>query len=232
MINDISRPLILLGSNANIYKLYELCQSVGYTIAGIIDDDYLGQGSFKDIPIIYAEKELYERTEYFCNNYQFFCATNWIPGSEFKRNTDKRTKLLELLDSLELPVATIVSPLAQVSNYARLGKGIFVDAFATIEPMTTVADYCSFYPYSYLGHDSVVGKNTVIQRYSFITSDVTVEDHVYLGIYSQVSRSYTTIRSNTFLHPSITILRDTAVNEEISLAGRDLRKVYYKVEVL
>lgn len=231
MINDTSRPLILLGSNANIYKLYELCQSVGYTVAGIIDDDYLGQGSLKDIPIVYAEKELSERTDYFCSNYQFFCATNWIPGAEFARNTEKRFRLLALLDSLELPVATIVSPKAQVSDYAKLGKGVYVDAFATIEPMTVVADYCSFYPNSYLGHNSSIGKNTVVQRYCFITSDVKIEDNVYLGIYSQVSRSYTTIRSSTFLHPSITILRDTTNGEEVSLVGKDLRKVYYKVEI-
>jgi UDP-3-O-[3-hydroxymyristoyl] glucosamine N-acyltransferase len=203
MINDTTLPLIFLGSNANIYKLYELCQNVGYTIAGIIDDDYFDQEQFQGIPIINSESDLQNKVDFFRNTYQFICATNWIPGPEFVRNREKRHRLINTLDRLNLSLATVISPQAQVSKHAAIGDGVFVDAFATVEPNTKISNHCSMYSNSYLGHNST--------------------------LYSQLSRSHVNIKDNTFIHPGITILRSTEENEEVSLIGKDLRKVYHNV---
>jgi hypothetical protein len=46
-----------------------------------------------------------------------------------------------------------------------------------------------------------------------------------------VSRSKVTISAGTFIHPSLTMLRGTSTNEEVSIAGKDLRKVYQQIEV-
>ena len=229
MINDTTLPLIFLGSNANIYKLYELCQNVGYTIAGIIDDDYFDQEQFQGIPIINSESDLQNKVDFFRNTYQFICATNWIPGPEFVRNREKRHRLINTLDRLNLSLATVISPQAQVSKHAAIGDGVFVDAIATVEPNTKISNHCSMYSNSYLGHNSTLGRNTVVQRYCFITSDVLVGNNGYLGLYSQLSRSHVNIKDNTFIHPGITILRSTEENEEVSLIGKDLRKVYHNV---
>ena len=40
-----------------------------------------------------------------------------------------------------------------------------------------------------------------------------------------------TIKQGTFIHPNIMLLRGTEQDEEISLVGKDLRKVYQPVEI-
>lgn len=229
MINNTSKPLIFVGSNLNIYKVYELVESLGITIAGIIDNDYHGQGNYKDIPIIAREEDIASLKD----QYQFLCVTNWIPGTDpiITRNNQKRQRLINLLDSLEVEQATIISNLAQVSTRSNLGKGVIIDAFAMVEPNVTVNDYTTIYPYAVIGHDSVIGKNVVIQRYCLITSSVNIQDNVYTGLGSRVSRSKVTISAGTFIHPNLTMLRGTSPNEEVSLAGKDLRKVYQQIEV-
>ena len=233
MINDISRPLILLGSNSNIFKIYELCTSIGYTIAGIIDDDYNGHGEFNGISVIGTEQDLIDNTSDYKEQYQFICATNWIPSNDavYIRNQNKRSRQINLLDKLVLSVASIVSAHSQISVHSVIGKGVIIDAFSIIEPNVTIGNYTTIYANSYIGHHSTVGENTVIQRHCFITSDVTIENNVYFGLCSKICKSNTIISSNTFIHPGLMLLRSTATNEEISLVGKDLRKIYHNVVI-
>lgn len=229
MINDVSIPLILLGTNANILKIYELCIECGFTVAGIIDDDFYGQGQFCTIPVIDNEQNIAN----YVNRYQFICVTNWIPDSNpiYIRNRAKRDRQLALLESTNAILATVVSPLAQVSRYSTIGNGVVIDAFSVVEPGIIIADHVTIYANSYVGHGSRVGKNTVIQRHCFITSNVTIGNDVYFGLCSKVCRSHVTIENNTFIHPGLMLLRGTDINEEVSLVGKDLRKIYHNVVV-
>jgi UDP-3-O-[3-hydroxymyristoyl] glucosamine N-acyltransferase len=229
MINDTSKPLVFLGSNANIFKIYELAESIGYTVAGIIDDDYHGQGKFKGIPIIAKEQDIADLRD----THQFLCVTNWISGTEagVTRNREKRHKLINLLDSLEVTQASMVSSKAQVSSYSTIGNGVVVDAFAVVEPYVIIDDHVTIHNHSIIGHDSTVGRNTVIQRKVLITSYVIVGDNSYLGIGSRACKSHSVIGKGTFIHPHIMVLRSTTENEEVSLAGHDLRKIYQNVEI-
>jgi len=222
MYNNTSLPLILVGSNSNIFKLIELAESCGVTVAGIIDNDYSGQRHYKNIPVIGEEQDLHK----FKATHQFLCATNWTPDPAFARNREKRSRQLELLK--DYPMATLVSPLAAVSKFSTIQPGTIVYSFASVEPEVTVGQNTILYDYSIIGHESHIGNNVVLQRYCLVTSLVTVEDNVYMGLCSRASRSYTTIANDTFLHPNIMILRNTNPNEIVSLAGR---KTYSEVVV-
>jgi UDP-3-O-[3-hydroxymyristoyl] glucosamine N-acyltransferase len=227
MINDTSRPLILLGTNSNLLKLLELCQEIGYAVAGIIDDDYHGQG-YEDLEVICREAELAEGRSYYRDRYQFFCATNWVPDdyAVAQRNRDKRARYTGMMRQYALQPATIVSPRARVSQHARIGAGTIIDDFAVIEPRVTIGEHCIIHSHSTVGHDSTIGAGCMLQRYVGITSLVTVEERCYFGIRSAVLRSDVTIGEGTFVHPNLMLLRGTGYSETVSLAGRDLRKVY------
>jgi NDP-sugar pyrophosphorylase family protein len=219
----------MLGSNSAIYKFVEIFEDIGYNVAGIIDDDFHGQGKFEDFPIIASESELKENIESYKKNYQFICITNWIPNKDDLitiRNKEKRIRLTALLDELDLDVATAISPKANVSRKSKLGKGVIVDAFAVIEPGVIVGDYTVVYAHTLLGHDCVIGRSCVLGRYSSVISFVTVEDMVYFGHFSRANKPNTTVAMGTWLYPSIMIHRSTQTNEEISIAGKDLRRVY------
>ena len=126
MINDTSKPLIFVGSNANIHLYADIAKRIGYTIAGMVDDDFHGQGNFHGIPIIARQDELRD-TERF-KDYQFICVTNrqpkWLTLNYTVRDSDKRQQLIELMESSGLNIATIISPSSEIGSYnTKIGKG-------------------------------------------------------------------------------------------------------------
>lgn len=222
--NDKQRPLVLLGSNSNIFKLIELAESCGCRVEGIIDDDYHGRGEYKGIPVIDTESNL----DKYSDSHQFICATNWTPDPGSARNREKRTRQLALIGQLNLQLATLISPLAAVSSRSVIRPGTIVYPFASVEPEVVVGSHSILYDYSIVGHESRVGNNVVLQRHVLVTSLVTVENNVYMGLCSRACRSNTTIGNGTFVHPNIMILRSTEHNEVVTLAGR---KTYPEVIV-
>lgn len=233
MLNNTKLPLIFLGSNSNIHWLVDVAVRAGYDIVGIIDDDYHGQKQFQDIPIVATQDNLIiNRRNY--NGYQFFCATNWQPDDVLipaqSRNRQKRFDLINLLESQQLNVATIVSPGAEVSTYqVSIGRGTFIDSFCVISPMDKIGNYTNVYSHANIGENTVIGNHCVLQRHVQLAGSVTLGDRVYMGFYSLANRHYMHIADDTFVHPSMTVMRDTVPGEVISLAGRDLRKIYNRV---
>jgi UDP-3-O-[3-hydroxymyristoyl] glucosamine N-acyltransferase len=154
------------------------------------------------------------------------CATNWTPGADSARNRQKRARQLALIRQHDLPLATLISPLAAVSRHAVVQSGTVIYPFVTVEPEVVVGSHSILYDYSVVGHESQIGHNVVLQRQVLVTSLVTVENNVYMGMCSRACRSHTTLGDGTFVHPNIMLLRGTAPNEVVSLAGR---KTYAQV---
>ena len=233
MINNTRVPLIFLGTNTNIHWLVDIAVRIGYDVAGIIDDDYHEQKQFQNIPIIATQNDLITNREYY-SNYQFFCATNWQPDNTLvpghTRNRQKYYKLINILQSQQFNIATIVSPSAEVSNYqVHIGHGSFIDSFCVISPMDKIGNYTNIYSHVNIGENSTVGDHCVLQRHTQLAGGVSLGNRVYMGFYSLASRHDTNIADDTFVHPSMTVMRDTVPGEVISLAGRDLRKIYNRV---
>ena len=221
-------PVILLGTNSNITKLVDLIHSTGREIRGIIDDDYYEnpQSQFKDISVLGTEQILRDDPGFYRNHFEFICATNWTPDAHIERNRQKRSRQLALIDELGLNCATIIGNQAVIGSNSRIGAGTVIYDFAVIEPEVTIGEHSIIYDYAIVGHESHIGSNVVLQRKCLVTSLVTVEDDVYMGLHSSITRSNVRIGQGTFLHPGIMILRSTERGETVSLVGRDLRKAY------
>lgn len=230
MINDTSKPLVFLGTNASIWAMVDAVKKLGITVAGIIDDDYHGAGQFQTLPILALESDL---QDIFWKDYQFFCATTWLPDDQLDpwsvRSRTKRGNYIDLMERLDLDVATIVHPLSTVVSYnVNLGKGVYVDHSVYVGSNTTIGDYTMLLAFAGIAHDNIIGRNCVVQRYSVISGGVKLEDNVYLGVGSSVIRDNITVATGTFVHPGILLMRGTQPGEVVSLVGKDLRKVYYK----
>lgn len=233
MINNTRVPLIFLGTNTNIHWLVDIAVRIGYDVVGIIDDDYHGQKQFQDIPVVATQDDLISNRRIY-DRYQFFCATNWQPNDVLipaqSRNRQKRFELINLLESQQLNVATIVSPSAEVSAYqVSIGRGTLIDSFCVVSPMNKIGNYTNVYSHTNIGENTVVGDHCVLQRHVQLAGGVTLGNRVYMGFYSLANRASMHIADDTFVHPSMTVMRDTVPGEVISLAGRDLRKIYNRV---
>ncbi len=230
MINNTSKPLVFLGTAASIWYLVDAASMLGIHVAGVIDDDYHGQGNFESLPVLAPELQLSDPA---WKDYQFFCATAWQPddklGPWHARNRAKRMSYIDRMDQLKLDVATLIHPTAAVSSRnVHLGQGVFIDHHTYIGSNTVIGDYTNVYFSASAGHNNVLGRNCVMQRYCVITGGVKLGNNVYMGMKSAVVRDDVIISDGTFIHPGLTLLRGTEENEVVSLAGKDLRKVYFE----
>jgi UDP-3-O-[3-hydroxymyristoyl] glucosamine N-acyltransferase len=230
MINDTSRPLILIGSNSALFFLQDLCDELGINIAGIIDSDYYSNtAQLSGIPVIDTEQvfDNAEQLAHYKANYNFFLATNWFPlGIGRDRESEKRKRLMQVIDQFDLPCISLVSPDARIQKTTQIGKCVLVDAFVYISANNIIDDYVTFQTGSGIGYHNHVQRNVVFQRWAGMMHKSTVGEDAYIGLNVQIFGDGLTIGRGTIIHPCIAIRRDTSENEIVSLVGKDLRKTY------
>ncbi len=230
-INDVSKPLILVGSNSALYILLESCEQIGIQVHGIVDSDYYGNTeTICDVPVIGTEDFLKDQTNQ--ENYNFFCATNWIPENNpiHIRNKQKRFNLISKIEEHNLNCITIIDPKANVSKYSSIAPGVFIDVNARIEPNVSIGKYSSVMCNTIIGHDTTIGKNCVIQRGCYITANCTLEDNVFVSVASKLLKNGAHYGENTFIHDGIYIRRSTIKNEIVSMQSKNQKRLVYYIE--
>jgi len=238
MQNSDQRPLILLGTNVNLYHQVEMAELNGMKVVGVIDSDYYGNtDTICDVPVIDTERVFDdpERLAHYRENFQFFCAVVGLPEKNpvTMRNYEKRLMLLDLIDQHDLPCVSLVSPHASISSLAKIGKGVFIDHFVTIEAKVELEDYVSVYGYSMINHFTKVGRNTQFHRYSSIGSFCTVGENSHFSPMSRALKAKLKFGKNTWIQQGISIMRGTVENEIVSVDGNNTRRVvlnHYIVE--
>lgn len=213
-----------------MYLYLEICQDYGIDIAGIVDGDYFGNTeTYCGLPVIDTELAFDdpEKLKYYKENFNFFCATTWTPMPDpiTVRNREKRLRMIDLIDQLELPCISLVGKKAHVSSYAKIGKSCFVADLSYIEPRVVLDDYVNIYGMSYIGHSASIGRNSLVQRKCVITCDICVEDNVYIAAMVSAFKEKTRISTGTFVHECVYINRGTIKNEIVSLEGENMRRV-------
>lgn len=225
MVNDNSKPLILLGSRWSLGVIKRICNQNGIEIAGILDNDYYGNTkTLGGIPVIDTENNI----EKYKDTYNFFLASIWTPEktSEAIRNRNRRQELIDLIEHNQLPCLTLIDKNSVVDDDVSFGKNCLVDCFVVIGEQNTFGDYVSVYHQAGFGHHNHVGNHCVFQRKSGITSNSIIEDYCYFGLNSNVLGSDLKFGAGTVVQPGLNLLRGTNENEVVSLAGKDLRRIY------
>jgi carbonic anhydrase/acetyltransferase-like protein (isoleucine patch superfamily) len=225
-INDRSKPLIFLGTNSCLGKYIDVCKEHNIKIHGIIDTDYYGNTPFiDDLPVIDSEDGLVEKIEFY-KQFNFFCATNWLPEKTSSRNTTKRYRQIDLLDQLGVNVISLADSKAKISTTCIIGRGSFIDCFALIEPHCVIGDYINIFAYVGLGHHTTVMRNSVIQRHCSIAGNCVFESNTYIGIAVKALKTGARFGANTFIHECVYIRRGTIPNEIVSLHGENMSRVH------
>lgn len=229
-INDTSKPLIFLGSNSALYILSEVCEIVGIKIAGIVDKDYYGNTpSICDIPVIGSEDTFFDNVDN-RTNYNFFCATNWIPIKHpvHERNKNKRIYLLELIQNFKLHCISIVDPSAKISKNATIEEGVFIDSYVRLEPKVHVGKFSNIMYNTLIGHHTKLGTNCVVQRCCVITGGCVLNDNLYVSVACKLLKPGATFGANTFIHEGIYLRRGTIENEIVSLSSHNQSRVIHQ----
>lgn len=228
--DDPVRPVIFLGSSNNMTRFADVCALNHRHIAGIIDHDYWGNTQeLSGIPVIDTEQCFQdpERLSYYRDNFDFFCASTWSPEQApyGQRNRDKRRRLIDLMDELDLSVTSLIDPWSRIATDAQIGRGVFVDAFTLIETGCQINDYVSVYAYSAIGHHTRIMRNSVIQRKCSIAGQCCLEEETYVGTEVRALKPGAVFGAGTFIHEAVYIRRGTVANEVVKQDGVNMSRV-------
>jgi hypothetical protein len=213
-----------------LHRLTETCEQVGIRVHGLIDSNYWGNTeSICDVPVIDTEHSFADPDKllYYKSNFNFFCATNWIPENNpvSVNNTKKRLYLLDLIKQYKLECITLADPDSQISKHSTVGRGVYIDWNVQINTMTTIGDFTNIYCGTVIGHHNTIGTNCVFQRYSMLIGDNTVGDNVYFGLCVKALKHGAKFGSGTIIHEAIYIRRGTVENEVVSMESDNLRRI-------
>jgi carbonic anhydrase/acetyltransferase-like protein (isoleucine patch superfamily) len=235
-INCNKRPLIFVGCNYAMLIQKEVCDENGIEVAGIIDSDYFGNTSnLFDIPFIDTEESFndLDKLKYYRDNFNFFCASNWSPENnpEQKRNREKRHRLINLLDYYQFNVISLVDLRANLSKYASVGRGVFIDAMCNIEASVNIHDYVTVMWACGIGHDTVIERNTVIQRQVWTGGHCHFEEDCFVGIGAKTLKTKARFGKGTWIQEMVYIKRGTVPGEIVGLDGTNTRRVVVPLSI-
>lgn len=215
------KKIIFLGSNAVLERYIEAAERQNQPIQGIIDSDYYGNTEMNaGIPYIDSFENLEQHPDTYKDNV-FFVATNWNPLN--KRDTDKRKKIIDLVNRLNLPCVNLIDPSSYVSRFAKLGKSIFIGCNSVVEPRAVISDFANIGDQVLIAHDSIVGLNTVVARcggmHGKTGKDCYIAPHTYLYKHG----GDVIMGDNATVDPALWVKRDIAENEHVTLSKNSMR---------
>lgn len=76
---------------------------------------------------------------------------------------------------------TVIHPQAIISNYATIGKNVFIAAGASIGPNTVIEDHVIILANATVHHDIRIGSGSIICGNTLIAGNVTICGEVYVG---------------------------------------------------
>lgn len=148
-----SKKLILVGGGGHCKSVINVIRLLNREIKGILDIPEKVGNKILDVPIIGTDKNI--------NEYISDC--EFVVTLGFIENPNVRIRLFQQIANLGGNFATLISPLANVSKYSRIGKGTVILNGVNVNA------------------DALVGENVILNTNSNIEHDVVVSDHCHIS---------------------------------------------------
>ena len=167
----IKQDIILIGGGGHCRSVIDVIELENkYTIAGIVVNDLPKGSNILGYEVIGCDDDLAVLHEKY---------KNAIVTIGQIRSSHIRIKLFRKLKEIGYVLPIVVSPLAYVSRYAKVGEGTVVMHQAL------------------LNANVQVGENCIINTKALLEHDVTVEDHCHIATAAVVNGG-TIVRENSF----------------------------------
>lgn len=223
--------LLFLGHSRSILRLQEVAELLGYTVLGIIDDNYFGNTeSLDQLPILGTEKniklvlEKYPTAQFFVSTPRTARIQDWqIPID------NKRQAMIETVRRYQLPLVNLIHPHTEISKYATLGQGIFIGFGSLIQHRVRIDNFAYIREQVSVSHDTIVESNVFLGAQSYIGSTAHIGENSYIGMKSAVitsSNSIITIGKNCVTHPGVIMLKDLPDNSIAMVGSGKIRGAY------
>lgn len=209
------KDIYIIGAGTYGEAMYELAVLNGYRVKGYYDDDNEKLGNkVMDAVVLGTISEL-SQTE--IKNKQFIVAIG---------NNEIRYKIMSKINALEGFTPTLIHPSAIISQSAKIGNGVYIQANVYIWTKVQISDYCIISPGVVIAHHSFIGNACLISTLSAIGASITIEDKVFIGMGSTVVTGTSIIGENSTIGAGAVVIKN--IEKKSVYAGIPAKKIRSK----
>ncbi len=187
----MKEKIILVGGGGHCKSCIDVIEQEGrFSIAGIVDipsrlhENVLGYeiiGKDEDLPRL-------------ANDFLWFLIT-----LGHIRTSEKRAHFFKLIRGMGNQFPTIISPLAYVSDYARIGEGTVVMHHALVNAGAHVGQNCIINTKALIEHDAFIEDHCHISTAAVVNGGVKVKAGTFFGS-NAVTSGYIEVGENSFIN--------------------------------
>lgn len=184
------KNLYLIGGGGHCRSCIDVIElQMKYEIKGIFDFEGNIGKTVLGYKIIDTDKNL----EQYVNNENYFLIT-----IGFIKTSTLREEIFQKLNKLNANIATVISPRAYVSKYAKVGMGTIVMHDVLVNANVNIGRNCIINTKSLLEHDVIVEDNCHISTASVLNGGVTIEKNTFIGSNSTIVQGVKVV-ANSFI---------------------------------
>ena len=182
--------IILVGGGGHCKSCIDVIEQEGiYDIAGIVDFAEKYGEEILGYKIIAQDDDIPELAQ----NYKNFLVTvGQIKSSEL------RTTIYNLLKRHNVHLPVLKSPIAYVSDHAKIGEGTIVMHHAIVNANAVIGSNCIINTKALIEHDAIIGDHCHISTASIVNGGVKIGSGSFFGS-GAVSNQSTNIPINSFI---------------------------------
>ena len=166
--------IILLGMGGHAHSVVDSIEQAGiYHIKGFLDTGEIKGTFYRDYPVLDTDNAL--------KRYYDSGVKNAFVTVGFMGHGTVRERLFRQLKDIGYTLPNIIDNTATVSDYAKLGQGIFVGKKAVINAEAEIGDMCIVNTGAIIEHDCEVGEFSHISVGSVLCGDVHVGRASFVG---------------------------------------------------
>jgi sugar O-acyltransferase (sialic acid O-acetyltransferase NeuD family) len=174
----MKNKIVLIGGGGHCHASIDVILSTGeYEIVGILDKIERVGESVLGFKVIGSDIDIPELTK---KGYFFIITLGQIKSASVRKS------IFKVLIANNAKIATIISPLAYVSQFSSLGTGTIIMHRVTIGPNVLIGENSIINTNADIEHDSKIGKHCHISTHCVINGDCRIENEVFIGSNSTV----------------------------------------------
>ena len=128
--------------------------------------------------------------------------------------------------------ATLVHPTVDLQETTKIGQGVTIGKNVFVSCGVCIGDNALIQPMSYIGHDTAVGRHTVLASFANCGGNCKIGDNVYIALSASI-REHTSVGSNTIVGMGAVVVKDLPANvvakgNPARFAGKSKEKYVFK----
>lgn len=167
----MSKNIAVVGGGGFAKEVIEVAKMLGYSIHGIFaQESSLGDFEYRG----YLE-ELNQQKDSFDGVIVAVGAVN-------RQGIKNRAEIIEFIDANDIPLISVISPLATIAKSVKIAKGVYIGHNVLISCDTEISQNVLINHNACIGHDCLISTNVSIGPQVFLGGGVVIKSDVIVGV--------------------------------------------------